>query len=155
MFYLRVARPALARTHTYTKHSGLLSFASTTLILSLVNAQSTGVVTPNVVVGMALFVGGLAQLLAGMWEFAAGNTFGATGEWPAGSSPHHSALFLFYSSLNPRRSSDTISGDPALPTNCAFAGSLYASRDVRITPLSRRVDRIFDFSVVFAKNECF
>jgi len=57
---------------------GLLSFASTTLVLSLVNAQSTGVHTPNVVVGMALFVGGLAQLLAGMWEFAAGNTFGAT-----------------------------------------------------------------------------
>lgn len=28
---------------------------------------------------MALFVGGLAQLLAGMWEFAVGNTFGATG----------------------------------------------------------------------------
>lgn len=94
MFYLRVARPALARTHTYTKHSGLLSFASTTLILSLVNAQSTGVVTPNVVVGMALFVGGLAQLLAGMWEFAAGNTFGATGEWLAGSSP---SSFLRYS----------------------------------------------------------
>jgi succinate-acetate transporter protein len=30
---------------------------------------------------MALFYGGLAQFLAGMWEFAAGNTFGATGEY--------------------------------------------------------------------------
>lgn len=29
---------------------------------------------------MAMGVGGLCQLLAGMWEFAAGNTFGATGE---------------------------------------------------------------------------
>lgn len=29
---------------------------------------------------MALFTGGLAQLLAGMWEFPRGNTFGATGE---------------------------------------------------------------------------
>ena len=29
---------------------------------------------------MALWYGGLAQLLAGMWEFATGNTFGATGE---------------------------------------------------------------------------
>lgn len=27
---------------------------------------------------MSLAVGGLAQLLAGMWEFACGNTFGAT-----------------------------------------------------------------------------
>lgn len=29
---------------------------------------------------MAMFVGGLAQLLAGMWEVAVGNTFGATGQ---------------------------------------------------------------------------
>jgi len=57
---------------------GLFSFASTTFILSLVNVQARGVATPNVVVGMAIFVGGLVQLLAGMWEFAVGNTFGAT-----------------------------------------------------------------------------
>ena len=60
--------------------SGLFSFASTTLILSLYNLQTRGITAPNVVVGMAIFCGGLAQLLAGMWEFAAGNTFGATGE---------------------------------------------------------------------------
>jgi succinate-acetate transporter protein len=29
------------------------------------------------VLGLALFYGGLAQLLAGMWEFVKGNTFGA------------------------------------------------------------------------------
>ncbi|KAA1476304.1 Gpr1 family protein [Dentipellis sp. KUC8613] len=57
---------------------GLFSFASTTLILSLYNAGARGISVPNAVVGMALFCGGLAQLLAGMWEFAAGNTFGAT-----------------------------------------------------------------------------
>ncbi|KAI0070006.1 hypothetical protein K474DRAFT_1687599 [Panus rudis PR-1116 ss-1] len=57
---------------------GLFSFASTTLILSLYNVQARGITTPNVVVGMALAVGGLAQFLAGMWEFACGNTFGAT-----------------------------------------------------------------------------
>jgi hypothetical protein len=57
---------------------GLFSFASTTLILSLYNVNARGIDTPNVVVGMALFCGGLAQLLAGMWEFATGNTFGAT-----------------------------------------------------------------------------
>ena len=44
------------------------------------NVQTRGIKTPNAVVGMAGFCGGLAQLLAGMWEFAAGNTFGATGE---------------------------------------------------------------------------
>jgi len=55
---------------------GLFSFASTTLILSLYNLQTRGINTPNVVVGMAIFCGGLAQLLAGMWEFPRGNAFG-------------------------------------------------------------------------------
>jgi len=57
---------------------GLFSFASTTLILSLYNVQARHITVPNVVVGMAVGVGGLVQLLAGMWEFACGNTFGAT-----------------------------------------------------------------------------
>lgn len=62
--------------------SGLFSFASTTFILSLVNVTTRGVHTPNIVVGMAIFCGGLVQLLAGMWEFPRGNVFGATGEPP-------------------------------------------------------------------------
>jgi len=57
---------------------GLFSFASTTFILSLYNVSARDVHTPNAVVGMALACGGLAQFLAGMWEFAKGNTFGAT-----------------------------------------------------------------------------
>lgn len=57
---------------------GLFSFASTTFILSLYNVNARGVAIPNVVVGMACFCGGLAQLLAGMWEFPRGNVFGAT-----------------------------------------------------------------------------
>jgi succinate-acetate transporter protein len=55
-----------------------MAFAGTTLVLSLFNLNARGVEAPNVVVGMAIFFGGLAQLLAGMWEFACGNTFGAT-----------------------------------------------------------------------------
>ena len=57
---------------------GLSGFALTTLILSLWNA---GVLAGNdvkVVIGLAAFYGGIAQLLAGMWEFRNGNTFGAT-----------------------------------------------------------------------------
>ncbi|KAI0762238.1 GPR1/FUN34/yaaH family-domain-containing protein [Fomes fomentarius] len=57
---------------------GLFGFASTTFILSLYNVQARGISHPNVVLGMALFVGGLAQFVAGMWEFATQNTFGAT-----------------------------------------------------------------------------
>jgi hypothetical protein len=80
--------------------SGLFSFASTTLILSLYNAGARNIVEPNLVVGMAIFCGGLAQLLAGMWEFPRGNTFAATGTSfvPFTSSPPTTTtnrLFLF------------------------------------------------------------
>jgi succinate-acetate transporter protein len=74
-------RPPVRRTPNRLGNPGplgLFSFASTTLILSFYNTGVRQIGTPNVVVGMALGVGGLAQLLAGMWEFAAGNTFGAT-----------------------------------------------------------------------------
>ncbi len=55
---------------------GLGAFALTTFVLSVVNA---GIVNAEpVVFGLALAYGGGAQLLAGMWEFAKGNTFGAT-----------------------------------------------------------------------------
>ena len=48
-------------------------------MLSLFNASVRDIHTTNAIVGMALFVGGLAQFCAGMWEFANANTFGATG----------------------------------------------------------------------------
>jgi len=57
---------------------GLCAFALTTFVLSLVNAGTRGVSQPNIVVGLAYAYGGLVQLLAGMWEMAVGNTFGAT-----------------------------------------------------------------------------
>jgi len=57
---------------------GLMAFATTTLLLSLFNVHTNHIDIPDVVIGLAFAYGGLAQLLAGMWEFAAGNTFGAT-----------------------------------------------------------------------------
>ncbi len=57
---------------------GLCAFSLTTFVLSLCNAQARSVTTPNIVVGLAFFYGGLIQLLAGMWEMAVENTFGAT-----------------------------------------------------------------------------
>jgi hypothetical protein len=42
------------------------------------NVNVRNIHTPNVVVGMLLAFGGLAQFTAGMWEFPKGNTFGAT-----------------------------------------------------------------------------
>jgi len=71
------AAPAF-RTIANPAPLGLFSFASTTLMLSLFNVQLRGITVPEIVVGMAVATGGGAQLLAGMWEFACGNTFGAT-----------------------------------------------------------------------------
>ncbi|KAK2467916.1 hypothetical protein APHAL10511_000211 [Amanita phalloides] len=57
---------------------GLFSFASTTFILSWYNTQIRDITVPDVVIGMAVAAGGLAQLLAGMWEFPRGNAFAGT-----------------------------------------------------------------------------
>ena len=60
---------------------GLSAFALTTFVLSASNA---GFIFPKVgaggaaVIGLAIIYGGLVQLIAGIQEFRAGNTFGAT-----------------------------------------------------------------------------
>jgi hypothetical protein len=79
--------PTAGRTAGWTPADpgplGLAAFAGTTFVLSLVNA---GLVGDKALVGggllplvaaLALAYGGAAQLLAGIWEFRTGNTFGA------------------------------------------------------------------------------
>jgi uncharacterized protein len=56
---------------------GLAGFALTTFVLSSFNSGLAPKSVEGVVLGVALFYGGIAQLFAGMWEFAKGNTFGA------------------------------------------------------------------------------
>ena len=62
---------------------GLAAFAGTTFVLSMINAGLVGrgsLVGGGLlplVAGLALAYGGLAQLIAGIWEFRTGNTFGA------------------------------------------------------------------------------
>ncbi|MBK6885690.1 MAG: acetate uptake transporter [Tetrasphaera sp.] len=56
---------------------GLGAFALTTFFLSSVNSGLIPVAVEPVVLGLALFYGGIVQVFAGMWEFAKGNTFGA------------------------------------------------------------------------------
>ena len=57
---------------------GLAGFAMTTFVLSAFNTNVLNESMEATVLPLALFYGGLAQLLAGMWEFRKGNTFGAT-----------------------------------------------------------------------------
>jgi uncharacterized protein len=56
---------------------GLAGFAATTFFLSSVNAGLLPKTVEAGVFGLAFFYGGIAQMLAGMWEFVKGNTFGA------------------------------------------------------------------------------
>ncbi|MCC5474682.1 acetate uptake transporter [Streptomyces barringtoniae] len=58
---------------------GLAGFALTTLMLSISNTnllKEAGAIVP--LLGLAAFYGGLAQFVAGLFEFRRGNTFGAT-----------------------------------------------------------------------------
>jgi hypothetical protein len=54
---------------------GLAAFALTTFMLSGHNASW---IPDGIWIGLAIFYGGLIQLLAGMWEFRNRNVFGAT-----------------------------------------------------------------------------
>jgi uncharacterized protein len=56
---------------------GLAGFAMTTFVLSMFNANLVDSKGTPVVLGLALAYGGIVQILAGLWEFRTGNTFGA------------------------------------------------------------------------------
>ncbi|KAI9051892.1 hypothetical protein LZ554_004148 [Drepanopeziza brunnea f. sp. 'monogermtubi'] len=71
-------KPTTQRKFANPAPLGLSAFALTTFVLSLINIGVRGVSQPNIVIALAFGYGGLVQLLAGMWEMAVGNTFGAT-----------------------------------------------------------------------------
>ncbi|KAK4097082.1 hypothetical protein N658DRAFT_518825 [Parathielavia hyrcaniae] len=76
-------QPGLWRPQEHRKFAnpaplGLSAFALTTFVLSAINLNARGLTAPNIAVPLAFGYGGLVQLLAGMWEMAVGNTFGAT-----------------------------------------------------------------------------
>lgn len=77
MTALNNPEPAPAARFADPAGLGLAAFALTTFVLSFANAgwiPSGG----EAVLGLALFYGGAAQVVAGVWEFANKNTFGAT-----------------------------------------------------------------------------
>lgn len=72
------AFPVFHRKFANPAPLGLLAFGGTTFVLSLFNAQARDVTHPNVILGLALAYGGFSQIIAGVEEWAMGNTFGAT-----------------------------------------------------------------------------
>ncbi|HEC63533.1 MAG TPA: transcriptional regulator [Candidatus Acetothermia bacterium] len=57
---------------------GLGGFALSTFILNIVNAGWVSADTLGIVMPVAMFYGGLAQFLAGMWDLRRGDIFGGT-----------------------------------------------------------------------------
>ncbi|GMK59346.1 hypothetical protein CspeluHIS016_0703610 [Cutaneotrichosporon spelunceum] len=72
------AFPVFHRKFANPAPLGLFAFGGTTLVLSLFNAQARHVTHPQIVLGLALGYGGFAQIIAGVEEWACGNTFGST-----------------------------------------------------------------------------
>lgn len=80
-----LSRPATATSPTPAVTSiadpgplGLGAFALTTFVLSTFNAGLLDLKLESIVFSVALFYGGIVQVLAGMWEYVKGNTFGGT-----------------------------------------------------------------------------
>ncbi len=66
-----------------------------TIIISLPNSNPEGKVGPNqAVFGLAIFMGGFAQFVAGIMEFSCGNTFGTTVHCSYGAFWFSYAMFL-------------------------------------------------------------
>jgi succinate-acetate transporter protein len=57
---------------------GLMGFGMTTVLLNLLNAQIIPAEALGMILAMGFFYGGIAQVIAGIWELKNGNTFGAT-----------------------------------------------------------------------------
>ena len=93
---------------------GLAAFAMTTFVLSVFNANIIGTLAlVGVLLPLALFYGGMVQILAGMWEFRKNNTLSPRGCRPPGSTRRPGC------SCSPGRSSPPTCWSPAwAPPGC-------------------------------------
>jgi uncharacterized protein len=66
--------PVVHRTFANPAPLGLLSFATGIFLISILGVHARGVQTPNVLVGILMFFGGVCQFIAGIMEFITGNT---------------------------------------------------------------------------------
>jgi succinate-acetate transporter protein len=93
----RAAAPAAAPAIADPVPVGIAGFAMTTFILSCVNAGFFGgTASTPMVLGLAMFYGGLVQLLAGLWAFRRGETFVAVAFCSYGGGFWLSYFFLVY-----------------------------------------------------------
>ncbi|KAL2860165.1 GPR1/FUN34/yaaH family-domain-containing protein [Aspergillus pseudodeflectus] len=70
--------PVVHRSFANPTPLGLISFAADIFLISVYGLHACGIQSPNAMIGMLIFFGGVCQFLAGIMEFITGNTFGAT-----------------------------------------------------------------------------
>lgn len=68
------ALPVVHRTFANPAPLGLLSFATGIFLISMFGVQARGVQTPNIMIAVLMFFGGVCQFIAGIMEFVPGNT---------------------------------------------------------------------------------
>jgi hypothetical protein len=68
------ALPVVHRTFANPAPLGLLSFATGIFLISMFGVHARDLTTPNVLIGVLMFFGGVCQFIAGIMEFVAGNT---------------------------------------------------------------------------------
>jgi hypothetical protein len=66
--------PVVHRTFANPAPLGLLSFATDIFLISILGVHARNIQTPNVLVGVLLFFGGVCQFISGIMEFVTGNT---------------------------------------------------------------------------------
>jgi succinate-acetate transporter protein len=66
--------PVVHRSFANPAPLGLLSFATGIFLISILGVHARGVQTPNVLVNVLLFFGGVCQFISGIMEFIAGDT---------------------------------------------------------------------------------
>lgn len=66
--------PIVHRSFANPAPLGLLSFATGIFLISILGVHARSIQTPNILVGVLLFFGGVCQFISGIMEFVAGNT---------------------------------------------------------------------------------
>lgn len=68
------ALPVVHRSFANPAPLGLLSFATGVFLISIFGVHARSVQTPNVIIAVLMFFGGVCQFIGGIMEFISGNT---------------------------------------------------------------------------------
>ncbi|CAI6091835.1 unnamed protein product [Clonostachys chloroleuca] len=103
--------PVVHRRFANPSPLGLLSFATGIFLISSFGVHARGIQTPNVMIAVLIFFGGICQYIVGIMEFISGNTFGT-------------AVFMSYGAFNISYSMIYLPGSGIIAAYTDSAGNL-------------------------------